>query len=66
MPLPTTCGWKLIEDPAPFSFKHFSYFIVSGAGIAWDLSSNVFKENVEILGGTFLGSLVEHATSCSL
>ena len=24
MPLPTTCAWKLIEDPAPFSFKHIS------------------------------------------
>jgi hypothetical protein len=66
MPLPTTCAWKLIEDPAPFSFKHISYFIVSEAGIAWDLSSNVFEGNVEILGGTFMGSLVEHATSSSL
>ena len=28
MPLPTTCAWKLIEDPASFSFKHISYFIV--------------------------------------
>jgi hypothetical protein len=36
------------------------------AGIAWDLSSNVFEGNVEILGGTFMGSLVEHATSSSL
>jgi len=66
MPLPTTCAWKLIEDPARFSFKHISYFIVSEAGIAWDLSSNIFKGNVDILGGTFLGSLVEHATSCSM
>jgi hypothetical protein len=59
-------AWKLIEDPATFSFKHISYFIVSEAGIAWDLSSNKFKGYVDILGGTFLGSLVEHATSCSL
>jgi hypothetical protein len=66
IPLPITCAWKLIEDPAPFSFKHISYFIVSEAGIAWDLSSDVFEANVEIFGGTFLGSLVEHATSCSL
>jgi hypothetical protein len=65
-PLPTTYAWKLIENPAPFSFKHISYFIISEAGIAWDLSSNVFEENVEILGGRYLGSLVEHATSCSL
>ena len=66
MPLPTTCAWKLIEDPASFSFKHISYFIVQDAGNAWDLSSNVFEGNVEILGGIFLGSLIEHATSCSL
>jgi hypothetical protein len=66
MPLPTTCAWKLIEDPALFSFKHILYFIVSEAGNAWVLSSNIFKGNVDILGGTFLGSLVEHATSCLL
>ena len=34
--LPTSCGWKLIEDPAEYSFVHKSYFIVSEAGIAWD------------------------------
>jgi hypothetical protein len=66
MPLLTTCAWKLIVDPAMFSFKDILYFIISEAGIAWDLSSNIFKGNVDILGGTFLGSLVEHATSCSL
>ncbi len=64
--LPTTCTWKLIEDPASFSFKHISYLIISEAEIAWDLSSNAFKGNVYILGGTFLGNLVKLATSCSL
>jgi hypothetical protein len=63
--LPTSCGWKLIEDPAEYSFVHKSYFIVSEAGIAWDLSSPVLA-NIGIVGGTFFGKLVEHVTSCSL
>ena len=66
MPLPTTCAWKLIEKPEKFSFKHMSYFIVSEVGISWDLSSHCYDESCPILGATFLGSLVEHSTSCSL
>jgi len=67
IPLPTTCAWKLIEDPDEYSYMHKSYFIVSEAGISWDLSSKVFSDqDVGILGGTFLGKLVEHVTSCSL
>ena len=63
--LPTSCGWKLIEDPSEYSFVHKSYFIVSEAGIAWDLSSPVLA-NIGEVGGTFFGKLVEHVTSCSL
>ncbi len=66
VPLPTTCAWKLIEDPDLFNFNHILYFVVADAGIAWDLLSNVFTEDVGIIGGTFLGKLVEHVTSCSL
>ena len=66
IPLPTTCAWKLIEDPDQFGFNHISYFVVVEAGTAWDLSSNVFTKDVGIIGGTFLGKLVEHVTSCSL
>lgn len=66
-PLFTTCGWKLIEKAEEFSYnKHLSYFIVSKAGISWDLSSHFYKESIPILGAAFLGNLVEHATSCSL
>jgi hypothetical protein len=66
IPLPTTCAWKLIEDPDQFGFNHTLYFVVVEAGIAWDLSSNLFTEDIGIIGGTFLGKLVEHVTSCSL
>jgi hypothetical protein len=27
IPLPTTCAWKLIENPAPFSYRHNSFFV---------------------------------------
>jgi hypothetical protein len=66
IPLPTTCAWKLIEDPDEYNYKHISYFVVVDAGIAWDLSSDVFNDEICIIGGTFLGKLVEHSTSCSL
>jgi hypothetical protein len=66
IPLPTTCAWKLIEDPDQFGFNHILYFVVVEAGIAWDLSSDVFTEDIGIIGGTFLGKLVEHMTSCLL
>jgi hypothetical protein len=65
-PLPTTCAWKLIEDPDQFGFNHISYFVVVEAGFAWDLSSDVFTEDIGIVGSTFLGKLVENMTSCSL
>ena len=42
-----------------------SYFIVSEAGRAWDISSHVLA-NIGRVGGTFFGKLVEHVTSCSL
>ena len=66
IPLPTTCAWKLIEHPKPCSYKHMSFFIVSECGISWDLSYHVFDDTTDILGGTFLGGIVEHCTSCSL
>ncbi len=40
--------------------------MVVEAEIAWDLSSDLFTEDIGIIGGTFLGKLVEHMTSCSL
>ena len=43
-----------------------SYFVVSEAGISWDLSSHVCYNVTEILGASFLSGLVEHSTSCSL
>ncbi len=64
--LPTTCAWKLIEDPDQFKFNHILYIVVVDAGIAWDLSSDVFTEDIGMVGGTFLEKLVEHMTSCSL
>ena len=66
VPLPTTCAWKVIEKPEVYGSKHMSYFIVSEAGISWDLSSHVYDNVTEILGATFLSGLVEHSTSCSL
>jgi len=66
IPLPTTCAWKLIEHPEPYCYKHMSFFIVSEAGISWDLSSHVYDDTTDILGATFLSGLVEHSTSCSL
>jgi hypothetical protein len=65
IPLPTTCAWKLIEDPDQFGFNHISYFVVVEVGITWDLSSDLFTEDIGIIRGTFLGKLVEHVTSCS-
>jgi hypothetical protein len=66
VPLPTTCAWKMLEQPELFGYKHMSYFVVSEAGISWDLSSHVYNDVSEIMGATFLSGLVEHATSCSL
>jgi hypothetical protein len=66
VPLLTTCAWKLIEDPDHFGFNHILYFVVVEAEIAWDLSSDVFTEDIGIVDGTFLGKQVEHVTSCSL
>ena len=43
-----------------------SYFVVSEAGISWDLSSHVYNDGTGTLGATFLNGLVEHSTSCSL
>ncbi len=40
--------------------------MVVEAGIAWDLSSDLFTEDIGTIGATFLGKLVEHVTSCSL
>ncbi len=64
--LPTTCAWKLIEDPDQFGFNHILYFVIVESGIAWDLSSDLFTEDIGIIWGTFLGKLVEHVTSCLL
>ncbi len=44
------------------AFFIFHYQKLELHGI-FHLSSNVFEANVEILGGTFLGSLGEHATT---
>jgi hypothetical protein len=66
IPLPTTCAWKLIEDTDQFGFNHISYFVVVEARIAWDLSSNLFTEDIGFIGGTFLRKLVEYVTSCLL
>ena len=64
--LPTTCGWKLMEQPEAYGYKHLSFFVVSEAGISWDLSSHSYNERSDILAATFFGSLVEHLTSCSI
>jgi hypothetical protein len=61
--LPNTCAWKLIEDPDQFGFNHILYYVVVEAGIAWDLSLDLFTEDIGIIGGR---KLVEHVTSCSL
>ncbi len=66
VPLPTTCAWKVIKKPEVYGYKHMSYFVVSEAGISWDLSSHVYTDVTEILGATFLSELVENSTSCSL
>ena len=61
-----TCAWKMVDKPELYGYKHLSYFVVSEAGISWDLSSHVYEDVTEILGATFLSGLVEHSTSCSL
>jgi hypothetical protein len=66
LPLCTTCAWTPIEIPEAYSFKHLSFFVICEAGICWDLSSDIFASGINVLGGTFFGSLVEHCTSCSL
>ena len=66
VPLPITCAWKIIEKPEHYGFKHLSFFVVSEAGISWDLSSHTYNDSIDILGAMFLSGLVEHSTSCSL
>jgi len=64
-PLPTTCAWQLIETPEEYSFRHIQSFVVQGAGVSWDISSDVLADS-KIVSGTFYGLLVRHLTSCSL
>jgi hypothetical protein len=66
IPYTTTCAWKPTEDPDEYNYKHISYFVIVDAGIAWDLSSDVFSDGISTISGTFFGKLVEHCTSCSL
>jgi hypothetical protein len=66
IPILATCAWKLIEDLDQFGFNHISYFAVVEAGITWNLSLDLFTEDIGIIGGTFLEKLVEHVTSCLL
>ncbi len=66
LPLFTSCAWKPIKQPENYSFKHISFFVMTEVAVSWDLSLDVFASGINILGGTFLGSLIEHGTSCSL
>jgi hypothetical protein len=43
-----------------------SFSIVAHARIAWDLSSTIYTSDIEIIGATFGGKLVKHASSCLL
>jgi hypothetical protein len=44
VPLPTTCAWKMVEQPELYGYKHMLYFVLSEAGISWDLSSHVYND----------------------
>ena len=63
--IPTTCAWRLIEAPEEYGFKHYSFFVITEAGISWDLLSSTMMK-CKILSGTIYGSLVEHLTSSSI
>ena len=67
IPLPTTCCWKLLEQLEGNGYRHHQYFAVTEGNLAFDLSSDVYKkfDDDVLLGGTFLGSLTSHLTTCS-
>ncbi len=65
LPLPTTCCW-LPMDESNDEWYHMQYFILLDFGLAYDLSSDVFMDDVDQIGATFYGSVFNHLTSRSL
>ena len=66
IPLPTTCPWKLLECPEKSGWGLLQYFVMTEAGVAWNLSSSTFMRGVEILRATFFGCLCGHVTSAPI
>ena len=66
-PLPTTCCWSL-HDPESMCalFSHKQHFIITEAGVSFDISSDTMKQGERQLGGTFYGKVPSHLTSCSV
>jgi hypothetical protein len=57
----TTCCWKVMEKDD--NFVHRQYFVNTTCGVVYNLSSNVFTDDIHQLGATFYGGLSEHCTS---
>ncbi len=53
-------------DESNDDWDHVQYFILLDFGLAFDLSSGVFTDNIDQVGTTFYGSMFNHLTSWSL
>ena len=64
VPLSTSCCW--VYPTLSQSWLHIQYFVLVYLNLAFDLSSDLFSNNMDQLSGVFYGSLFGHLTSRSL
>ena len=63
LPLSTCCCW--VYEKQSTEWVHIQYFVLLDVGLAFDLSSDMFKYKFEQLTGCFYGGLFGHLTSRS-
>ena len=64
LPLSTSCNW--LHDGWSEDWTHIQYFCVTDAGLAFDISSDMFSTSINQLSGSFYGGLFGHQTSRSI
>ena len=56
----TTCCWKVMEID---HFIHQQYFVNTTSGVVFNLSSDIFSDDVKQIGATCYGGLSKHCAS---